>query len=61
MNVNAMRGKNYSQQESLERLAIFGFAIQEAISSSAVVDETPFFFFPIMETLKMYTNSGYIS
>merc|ERR1719446_1485807 len=45
----------------LAMIAIFGFAIQEFVSKSGVVDETPFFFFPLMETLKMYTNSGYIS
>ena len=44
----------------LAMIAIFGFAIQEAISTTGVVDETPFFFFPLMDTLKMYTNSGYI-
>ena len=45
----------------LAMIAIFGFAIQEAVSSSGVIDETPFFFFPLMDTLKMYTNSGYIN
>mmetsp|Transcript_3055 Transcript_3055/g.3477 ORF Transcript_3055/g.3477 Transcript_3055/m.3477 type:complete len:260 (+) Transcript_3055:307-1086(+) len=44
----------------LAMIAVFGFAIQEFISKAGVVDETPFFFFPLMQTLKMYTNSGYI-
>jgi hypothetical protein len=44
----------------LAMIAIFGFAIQEFISKSGVVDETPLFFYPLMQTLKMYTNSGYI-
>ena len=43
----------------LAMIAIFGFAIQEFVSKSGVIDETPFFFVPISETLKMYTNSGY--
>jgi hypothetical protein len=43
----------------LAMVAIFGFAIQEFVSKSGVVDETPFFFLPLSETLKMYTNSGY--
>jgi hypothetical protein len=44
----------------LAMIAIFGFAIQEFVSKQGVVDETPLFFFPLMQTLKMYTNSGYI-
>jgi len=44
----------------LAMIAIFAFAIQEAVSKVGVVDETPFFFFPLLQTLKMYTNSGYI-
>lgn len=44
----------------LAMIAIFGFAIQEFVSKVGVVDETPFFFFPVMQTFKMYTNSGYI-
>lgn len=31
-------------------MAVTGFASQEAISQMGVVDETPFFFFPITET-----------
>jgi hypothetical protein len=45
----------------LAMIAVFGFAIQEFISKVGVVDETPFFFFPVMETFKMYTNSGYMN
>lgn len=45
----------------LAMIAVFGFAIQEFVSKVGVVDETPFFFFPVMETFKMYTNSGYIN
>lgn len=45
----------------LAMIAVFGFAIQEFVSKVGVVDETPFFFFPVMETFKMYTNSGYLN
>lgn len=45
----------------LAMIAIFGFAIQEFVSKSGVIDETPFFFLPLAETLKMYTNSGYLN
>ena len=44
----------------LAMIAVFGFAIQEFVSKQGVVDETPLFFFPIMETMKNYANSGYI-
>jgi hypothetical protein len=44
----------------LAMIAIFAFAIQEFVSKQGVVDETPFFFFPLLQTMKMYTNSGYI-
>uniref|UniRef100_A0A7S1ZQD0 Plastid light harvesting protein n=1 Tax=Trieres chinensis TaxID=1514140 RepID=A0A7S1ZQD0_TRICV len=44
----------------LAMIAVFGFAIQEAVSKVGVVDETPFFFFPLIETMRQYTNSGYI-
>ena len=44
----------------LAMIAIFGFAIQEFVSKQGVVDETPLFFFPIVETLHKYANSGYI-
>lgn len=45
----------------LAMIAVFGFAIQEFISKVGVVDETPFFFYPVMQTFKMYTNSGYLN
>merc|ERR1719446_929446 len=45
----------------LAMIAIFGFAIQEFVSKVGVVDETPFFFYPVMQTFKMYTNSGYLN
>ena len=41
-------------------IAVFGFAVQEFISKQGVVDETPFFFFPISETMHRLANSGYI-
>jgi hypothetical protein len=44
----------------LAMIAIFAFAIQEFVSKQGIVDETPFFFFPLLQTMKMYTNSGYI-
>lgn len=44
----------------LAMIAVFGFAIQELVSKTGVIDETPLFFFPIDETFKMYTNSGYL-
>ena len=44
----------------LAMIAIFGFAIQEFVSKQGVINETPLFFFPIIETLHKYANSGYI-
>jgi len=44
----------------LAMVAIFGFAVQEFVSKQGVVDETPFFFFPISETMHRLANSGYI-
>ena len=44
----------------LAMIAIFGFAVQEFVSKQGVINETPLFFFPIMETLHKYANSGYI-
>jgi len=44
----------------LAMIAIFGFAIQEFVSKQGVVDETPFFFFPLVESMHKYANSGYI-
>ena len=45
----------------LAMVAIFAFAIQEAVSQVGVVNETPLFFFPLVQTLKEYANSGYIN
>ena len=45
----------------LAMIAIFGFAMQELVSKTGVIDETPLFFFPLDETFKMYTNSGYLN
>eukprot|EP00978_Attheya_sp_CCMP212_P005315 scaffold11863_cov28-Attheya_sp.AAC.1 len=44
----------------LAMIAITAFAVQEAVSSMGVVDETPFFFYPLLQTLHEYANSGYI-
>jgi len=44
----------------LAMIAIFGFAVQEFVSKQGVIDETPLFFFPLMETMHKYANSGYI-
>lgn len=44
----------------LAMIAVVGFAIQEFVSKQGVVDETPLFFFPIVDTLHKYANSGYI-
>lgn len=45
----------------LAMIAVFGFAIQEFVSKVGVIDETPLFFFPLAETIKMATNSGYVN
>jgi hypothetical protein len=44
----------------LAMIAIFGFAIQEFVTKQGVINETPLFFKPIMQTLHEYANSGYI-
>ena len=44
----------------LAMIAVFGFAIQEFVSKQGVIDETPLFFFPLLQTLHNYANSGYI-
>jgi hypothetical protein len=44
----------------LAMISIFGFAIQEFVLNQGVVNETPFFFVPLSETLKAVTNGGYI-
>jgi TRAP-type C4-dicarboxylate transport system substrate-binding protein len=36
----------------LAMIAVSGFGLQEYVSKLAVVDETPFFFYPITETLR---------
>lgn len=43
----------------LAMLAIFGFAVQEAVTKIGVVNATPFFFHPINEYLEALTNNGY--
>merc|ERR1719433_2111431 len=44
----------------LAMIAITAFAVQEAVTKLGVVDETPLFFFPLMQTLREYANSGYV-
>jgi Chlorophyll A-B binding protein len=44
----------------LAMIAITAFAIQELVSQTGVINETPLFFKPIGETLHQYANSGYI-
>jgi len=44
----------------LAMIAVFGFAVQEFVSKQGVVDETPFFFFPLIESMHRFANSGYI-
>jgi len=47
----------------LSMIAITAFAVQEAVTKIGVVEETPFFFYPITqwgEYLSEYANSGYI-
>jgi len=44
----------------LAMIAITAFAVQEFVSKVGVVNETPFFFHPLMQTLREYANSGYI-
>ena len=45
----------------LAMIAITAFAVQEAVSHMGVVNETPLFFFPLIQTLKEYANAGYIN
>ena len=45
----------------LAMIAITAFAIQELVSQTGVINETPLFFKPIGETLHQYANSGYIN
>merc|ERR1712113_515889 len=44
----------------LAMIAITAFAFQEAVSKVGVVDETPFFFFPLGTVMQEYANSGYV-
>ena len=44
----------------LAMISIFGFAIQEFVSKAGVIDETPFFFQPFSETIKIAANQGYV-
>jgi hypothetical protein len=44
----------------LAMIAITAFAVQEFVSKTGVIDETPFFFKPFGEVMFEYTNSGYI-
>ncbi len=37
----------------LVMIAIFGFAMQEFVSKTGVIDETPLFFFALDETFRM--------
>mmetsp|Transcript_4992 Transcript_4992/g.7211 ORF Transcript_4992/g.7211 Transcript_4992/m.7211 type:complete len:266 (-) Transcript_4992:62-859(-) len=45
----------------LAMIAVTAFAVQEFVSQTGVIDETPLFFKPIGEVLREYANSGYIS
>jgi hypothetical protein len=44
----------------LAMIAITAFAVQEFVTQSGVVDETPFFFKPLPQVMFEYANSGYI-
>lgn len=44
----------------LGMIAIFAFAVQEFVSKTGVVAETPIFFKPIGAALHEYANTGYI-
>jgi hypothetical protein len=44
----------------LAMIAITAFAVQELVSQTGVINETPLFFFPIAKTLHQYANSGYV-
>jgi hypothetical protein len=44
----------------LAMIAITAFAVQEFVSKTGVVDETPIFFKPFGQVMFDYTNSGYI-
>jgi len=62
---NSEEGQKWMQTAEIKNgrlamIAVVGFAIQEFVSKQGVVDETPLFFFPIVDTLHKYANSGYI-
>ena len=44
----------------LAMIAITAFAVQELVTKTGVVDETPLFFKPFGETIHEYANAGYI-
>lgn len=44
----------------LAMIAITAFAVQEFVSKTGVVDETPLFFKPIGAVFHEYANSGYL-
>jgi hypothetical protein len=44
----------------LAMIAITAFAVQELVSQTGVINETPLFFKPLATTLHEYANSGYI-
>lgn len=44
----------------LSMIAITAFAVQEFVSKTGVIDETPLFFKPIATTIHEYTNAGYV-
>ena len=45
----------------LAMIAITAFAVQELVTQTGVINETPLFFKPLGETLHQYANTGYIS
>jgi len=44
----------------LAMIAITAFAVQEFVSGTGVIDETPLFFKPLATTIHEYTNAGYV-
>lgn len=44
----------------LAMFSIFGFAIQEFVFKSAVIHETPLFFYPLAQSFKMYADNGFV-
>merc|ERR1719414_219030 len=44
----------------LAMIAITAFAVQEFVSKTGVIDETPLFFKPINFVIQEYANSGYV-